>query len=92
MLQEQLKLLDQIFRKEEQQRKARERGEQGGQNAGGGGSGGGGVGAGGGISTAPPAPASITLNTTLNAHGINDPVKLARMIEPELAKLARLAR
>ena len=92
LLQEQLKLLDQIFRKEEQQRKARERGEQGGQNAGGGGSGGGGVGAGGGISTAPPAPASITLNTTLNAHGINDPVKLARMIEPELAKLARLAR
>lgn len=92
LLQEQLKLLDQIFRKEEQQRKARERGEQGGQNAGGGGNGGGGVGAGGGISTAPPAPASITLNTTLNAHGINDPVKLARMIEPELAKLARLAR
>ena len=28
----------------------------------------------------------------LNAYGINDPVKLADMLEPELKKRARLAR
>ena len=40
---------------------------------------------GGGVSAAPVA-------ITLNANGINDPVRLARMIEPELARLGRLAR
>ena len=94
-LQEQLKLLDQIFRKEEQQRKAREREERSGGGGGsGGGSGGGGVGTGGGGLAAPPPPSAPggPVNITLNANGINDPVKLARLIEPELAKLGRLAR
>ena len=91
LLAEQLKLLDQIFRKEEQQRKARERGEPSGQNTGGGGSGGG-VGAGGGGMAAPLPPGPITLNASYTVNGINDPVKLARMIEPELAKIARLSR
>lgn len=36
--------------------------------------------------------AIVTLNAAFNVHGVNDPVKLARMIEPELARLARLAR
>lgn len=95
LLQEQLKLLDQIFRKEEQQRKAREREERSGGGGGsGGGSGGGGVGTGGGGLAAPPPPSAPggPVNITLNANGINDPVKLARLIEPELAKLGRLAR
>ena len=91
LLAEQLKLLDQIVRKEEQQRKARERGEPSGQNTGGGGSGGG-VGAGGGGMAAPLPPGPITLNASYTVNGINDPVKLARMIEPELAKIARLSR
>ena len=90
LLAEQLKLLDQIYREEEKQRKARERdggGERGGSKGGRSG------GDGGGVVTAPaptvvPGPISITLN----ANGINDPVRLARMIEPELARLARLAR
>lgn len=94
LLQEQLKLLDQIFRKEEQQRKAREREERSGGGGSGGGSGGGGVGTEGGGLAAPPPPSAPggAVNITLNANGINDPVKLARMIEPELAKLGRLAR
>lgn len=50
----------------------------------------------------PPAPTqgrqsgmstqSAPISITINANGVNDPVKLARMLEPELAKLARLAR
>ena len=44
-------------------------------------------GGGGGVSAGP-----ATMNVTLNANGISDPVKLARMIEPELARLQRLAR
>jgi tape measure domain-containing protein len=41
----------------------------------------------------PPANSlSPGVHITLNAHGIQDPVKLARMIEPELKRLARLAR
>lgn len=93
LLAEQLKLLDQVFSAEEKQRKARERGDQGGRSGGGGGVGGRSSGGGsGGDAAAPPRPTTITLNTTLNAHGVNDPVKLARMIEPELARLARLAR
>jgi tape measure domain-containing protein len=97
LLQEQLKLLDQIFSKEEQQRKARERGERSG--AGGGGSGGGSGSAGGrtdggGLSAPPPAaPSAASMPPiVLNAYGINDPVKLADMLEPELKKRARLAR
>lgn len=96
LLEEQLVLLDKIFRKEEQQRKAREREERsgGGGSGGSGGSGGGGAGGvGGGLSAPPPPPAPAgPINITLNANGINDPVRLARMIEPELAKLGRLAR
>ncbi len=89
LLDEQLKLLDQIYRKEGEQRKARERAER----SGGGGSGHGGRSGGGGLS-APAGPASPggPISITLNANGINDPVRLARMIEPELARLARLAR
>ena len=94
LLEEQLVLLDKIFRKEEQQRKAREREERSGGGGSGGGSGGGGAGGSGGGLSAPPAPSAPAgpINITLNANGINDPVRLARMIEPELAKLGRLAR
>ena len=94
LLEEQLVLLDKIFKKEEQQRKAREREERSGGGGSGGGSGGGGAGGSGGGLSAPPAPSAPAgpINITLNANGINDPVRLARMIEPELAKLGRLAR
>ena len=63
----------------------RDAGGDGGSGGGGGGSSGGGVSA-----PAPPAPQPV--NIVLNASGINDPVALARMIEPELRKMARLAR
>lgn len=96
LLNEQLALLGQVFAAEEKQRKARERegaGGKGGRAGGGqGGGAGGGVaggGAGGGVTAGGPGP---TVNITLNASGVNDPVRLARMIEPELKKLARLAR
>jgi tape measure domain-containing protein len=82
LLAEQLKLLDQIFVAEQKQRKEREREGQ----RGGGGSGGQRGGGGGGVSTGQP------VNITLNANGINDPVRLARVIQPELERLARLAR
>ena len=45
--------------------------------------------------TAAPAPRAVPtapINITLNANGINDPAKLARMLEPELKKIAALAR
>ena len=77
LLGEQLTLLGKVYAAEQKQRAAKARGDEGG----GGGGGGGGVSAG-------PA----TMNVTLNANGISDPVKLARMIEPELARLQRLAR
>ena len=93
LLEEQLVLLDKIFKKEEQQRKAREREERSGGGGSGGSGGGGAGGVGGGLSAPPPPPAPAgPINITLNANGINDPVRLARMIEPELAKLGRLAR
>lgn len=38
------------------------------------------------------APAGGAVNITVNANGVNDPVRLARLIEPELARLGRLAR
>lgn len=41
----------------------------------------------------PTAPsASTPISIILNVNGINDPVKLARLIEPELKKMAALAR
>ncbi|WP_343292985.1 tape measure protein [Vandammella animalimorsus] len=93
-LREQIQLLDKIHAIEERNRKARAREEarRGGQASGGGaGSGAGGL--------LPPAPAPAPqlqpappVNITLHAHGITDPVRLAKAIEPELARLTRLAR
>ena len=77
LLGEQLALLGKVYAAEQKQRAAKARGDEGGRGGGGGG--------GGGVSAAPVA-------ITLNANGISDPVKLARMIEPELARLGRLAR
>lgn len=77
LLTEQLALLGKVYAAEQKQRAAKARGDDGGRGGGGGG--------GGGVSAAP-------VNITLNANGINDPVRLARMIEPELARLGRLAR
>ena len=37
-------------------------------------------------------PQRPVANITINANGINDPVKLARLLEPELKRLAVLAR
>ena len=87
---EQLVLLDQVFAKEEKQRKAKAS-NAGGERSGGGSSGSsdsssGGIGAGTGTG------GSATYNITLNANGINDPVQLARQLVPELKKLDRLAR
>ena len=53
------------------------------------------------VPTQPPAqapglggqqPQRPVANITINANGINDPVKLARLLEPELKRLAVLAR
>ena len=77
LLGEQLTLLDKVYAAEQKQRAAKARGDEGGSGGGGGG----------GVSAGP-----ATMNVTLNANGISDPVKLARMIEPELARLQRLAR
>ncbi len=87
---EQLVLLDQVFAKEEKQRKAKAS-NAGGERSGGGSSGSsdsssGGIGAGTGTG------GSATYNITVNANGINDPVQLARQLVPELKKLDRLAR
>lgn len=82
LLGEQLALLDKVFAEEEKQRKAREKSRGGSGGSDGGGSSGGK----GGGAAAPP------VNITLNANGVNDPQRLARLIEPELKKLARLAR
>ena len=86
LLGEQLALLDKVFAEEEKQRKARQRGERPG-----GGPGGSGGGMSGGMSGGGARPAA-NLSITLNANGVNDPARLARLIEPELKKLARLAR
>ena len=83
LLREQLALLGQIEQAEKRQRKERAQ-NQGGN--GGGGSGGSGGTSGGGRAS------GGTFNVTLNANGVNDPARLARLIEPELKKLARLAR
>ena len=82
LLREQLGLLGQIERAEARQRKEREKSRGGSGGSDGGGSSGGK----GGGAAAPP------VNITLNANGVNDPQRLARLIEPELKKLARLAR
>ena len=50
------------------------------------------VGGNGGWAQAPAPRSWPPINITLNANGINDPVKLARMLEPELKRLAALAR
>ena len=88
LLGEQLALLDKVFAEEEKQRKAREksRGGSGGSDGGGSSGSSGSSGGKGGGAAAPP------VNITLNANGVNDPQRLARLIEPELKKLARLAR
>ena len=39
-----------------------------------------------------PQPQRPVANITINANGINDPAKLARLLEPELKRLAVLAR
>ncbi|RMX18854.1 phage tail tape measure protein [Vandammella animalimorsus] len=90
-LREQIQLLDKIHAIEERNRKARAREEaQRGGQAGGGGAGG----------LPPPAPAPAPqpappappVHITLNANGVNDPLRLARLIEPELRRMAQLAR
>jgi len=88
LLGEQLQLLDQIYAREQQQRqdKAREDKNKAAAPARTAGAGTPGGGQGGG------AAMGGTVNITLNANGINDPVQLARQIEPELARLGRLAR
>ncbi len=87
LLQEQVKLLGEVFGAEERQRKAKPKAER--QGGGGGGSNASQGGQGGGVVTGGAAP---QVNITLNANGIEDPARLARMIEPELARMARLAR
>lgn len=91
-LREQLKLLNKIHAAEERNRKKKEREESSssGGSSGGSSSAGGSTGGGGGNSAG--GRSGGTLNITLNANGINDPVRLAKMIEPELAKMQRLAR
>lgn len=98
-LKEQLTWLDKIHAKEKELRKEREREERShGRSSGGGGSGSSSAGS---LppptptpapQPAPPAPPAPPVNITLHAHGITDPVRLAKAIEPELARLARLAR
>lgn len=98
-LKEQLTWLDKIHAKEKELRKEREREERShGRSSGGGGSGSSSAGS---LpppapapqpQPAPPAPPAPPVHITLHAHGITDPVRLAKAIEPELARLARLAR
>ncbi|RMX07413.1 phage tail tape measure protein [Allofranklinella schreckenbergeri] len=97
-LKEQLTWLDKIHAKEKELRKEREREERSHGRSSGGGSGSGSGGSAGSLppptpTPAPqPAPPAPPVNITLHAHGITDPVRLAKAIEPELARLARLAR
>lgn len=107
LLEEQLVVLGEIYREEEKQRKEREReegGTGGGKTKGGGRSGGSGVSDGGGRTAEDtggggargPVPGDMPqrppVQITLHANGINDPVQLARLIEPELRRIAQLAR
>lgn len=69
-------------------------GGRGGSSSGGGASSGTGSGGGGGISpglSGPPQPAP-QFSFVINANGINDPVKLAKLLEPELRRIAALKR
>lgn len=88
LLEEQLKLLDQIHATEKKRRADKAKNERSGEGGGTSSSSGGASssGTGGGISR----PTDVTVNFTVN--GINDPAQLARMMEPEFRKLARLAR
>ncbi|QIL81789.1 tape measure protein [Diaphorobacter sp. HDW4A] len=90
LLDQQLELLGAIHKEEDKQRKAKAR-ETNESSGGGSGQQSNGSNGGGGVSTAPTSGSSI-VNITLNANGISDPVKLARLVEPELAKLTRLSR
>ena len=78
-------------------------GSGGGAGAGGGASAGAGAssgagGGGSGVSAGAGAPPRVPqqppqqISIVINANGINDPVKLARLVEPELKRLAALAR
>lgn len=95
-LQRQLELLRQIHSEEDKQRrkkaredKEREREDKPSRNTGSGG----GSDTGGSNSRGGNAPTQAPpVNITLHANGINDPQKLARLIEPELKRLAHLAR
>jgi len=85
LLKEKQKLLEQVHRAEQKQRQTSSRP----------GASGGGSNSGGGISGVPTAPltrAEPGISITLNANGVSDPARLARMIEPELARLATRAR
>lgn len=86
LYEQQLGLLGQIAAAERRQRqqKARE------GNGGNGGSSGSGGGNGGGDGRSSGMAAAPVINLT--ANGVNDPARLARLIEPELRRLARLAR
>ncbi len=92
LMNEQLALLDQVFAAEEQQRRKRASEKTDGAARGGGNGGGAAGGSGGGGGGGLMAPAGGAVNITVNANGVNDPVRLARLIEPELARLGRLAR
>lgn len=96
LMQEQLKLLAQIHKAENEQRKQREKDQR---RSGSGGSGNGassntGNSSNNGTRSAAqePARAAPPVNITMHVNGITDPVKLARQIQPELQKLGRLAR
>lgn len=65
--------------------------QSGGRSGGGGGGAGSGSGSSGGLSTGisgPPPQISIVIN----ANGVNDPAKLAKLLEPELKRMNALAR
>jgi len=86
LLKEKQRLLEQIHRAEHKQRQTSARpGTTPSSSSGGNG-----------ISTPatppPSARAEPSIQITVNANGVNDPARLARMIEPELARLASRAR
>ena len=78
-------------REQAEQRQRKQRGDSGGSSKGGGGKAGGTSG-GSGSSGAGGGGGAPSFNITLYANGVNDPARLARLIEPELKKMARLAR
>ena len=99
MLNEQLKLLEQIHKEEDKQRDAkareakrqqeereREERERASRDASGGSSGSSST------SAVDNSRGPVTFAPTLNVHGITDPVLLARQMAPMLEKMARLSR